>query len=107
MITYSDNLYLGESVKHINRIKRRIKYGRGQLKVFLLTLSNTDDQIDIFHNSMLKQRYYRKLDLRVIGIANSYDEALVVVQNILSDTMELKGNTNMKQYLQDIYNNKD
>lgn len=107
MITYSDNLYTGDSIKHVRRIKRKIKYGRGQLKVFILTLSNSSDQIDIFHNSMLKQRLFRKQDLRVVGLANSYDEALTIVLNILDDTLKENGNADMKKYLLNIYNNRD
>lgn len=107
MITYSDNLYLSDSIKHVNRIKRKIKYGRGQIKVFLLTLSNSSDQIDIFHNSMLKQKFYRKMNLRIIGIANSYDEALIIVQDILEDTIKDTGTYDMKEYLMSIFANKE
>lgn len=100
MITYSDNLYIGDTVKHINRIKRKIKLGKGQIRLYLITLANNCDQLDIFHNSMLKQRFYRKLDLKVVGIANSYDEALLLIQDILEDTMAETGTTDMKSYLQ-------
>ena len=101
MITYSNNLYLGDSVKHIKSIKRKIKYGRGQLKLYLITLSNSEDQLDIFHNAMLKQRYFRKLNLRVVGLANSYEEALEVVSQILDDTLAHTGVPDMKAYLSD------
>lgn len=102
MITYSEKLYVSNSIKDkkISAIKLGIKQGRGRLKLFLLTLSNNNsDQIDIIHNSMLKQRSYRKLDLRIIGFANSYEEATSLVVDIMNDTIAATGNCNMKDYL--------
>lgn len=104
MVTYSENLYLGEGVneKKLNKIKRNIRQGRGRFDLYIISLSNNDsDQLDIFHNAMFKQKLYRKFDIRIVGLATSYDEALLVVQGILEDTIEKNGNANMKKYLID------
>lgn len=100
MITYSNKLYTSDSIKKIDSIKRKIKYGHGQARLYLITLSNNgDNQLDIFHNAMLKQRLYRKFDLKVVGLSNSYDEALLIVEGILNDSLKETGSADMKSYL--------
>jgi len=103
MITYSNKLFVSSSIKErkIPAIKLGINQGRGRLKLYLITLSNNDsDQLDIIHNSMLKQRLYRKLDLRIVGFANSYDEATQLVLDILNETISNTGTCNIKEYLE-------
>ena len=109
MITFSDRIYCDNiSEKKIDLIKLGIKQGRGRLKLFLIALSNNDsDQLDIFHNSLLKQRLFRKLDLRIVGFADSKDEAIGIVQNMLDETIEQTGTCNIKAYLIDKYFVKD
>ena len=102
MVAYSDNLYLGEgiNIKKLNRIKRNIRQGRGRFDLYIISLSNNQyDQLDIFHNALFKQKSYRKFDIRIVGLASSYDEALAVVQKILDDTIAVTGKANMKQFL--------
>lgn len=102
MVTYSENLYLSEgiNIKKLNKIKRNIRQGRGRFDIYIISLSNNQhDQLDIFHNALFKQKLYRKFDIRVVGLASSYDEAIAVVQNILDDTLANTGKVDMKQYL--------
>lgn len=102
MITYSNKLYVSNSIKErkIPAIKLGIKQGRGRLKLYLITLSNNDsDQLEIIHNSLLKQRLYRKLDLRIVGFANSKEEATDLVIDMLNETIESTGSCNIKDYL--------
>ena len=102
MVTYSDKLYLSESIneKKLNKIKRNIKQGRGRFDIYIISLSNNEhDQLDIFHNAMFKQKIYRKFDIRIVGLATSYDEALVVIQRILDDTMQETNTVDMKGFL--------
>ncbi|MCR4749425.1 MAG: hypothetical protein K5877_06495 [Lachnospiraceae bacterium] len=102
MVTYSQNLYLSEKIgiKKVNKIKRNIRQGRGRFDLYLISLSNNaHDQLDIIHNSMFKQKLYRKFDIRVVGLAESYDEATGLVMKILDDTLTDTGNADMKSYL--------
>ncbi len=57
MIRFSDNLYVSDSIKEhkLPLYKLGIRQGRGKLKLYLLVLSNNEhDQLDIIHNSILK-----------------------------------------------------
>jgi len=103
MVTYSERLYTnGEiSQRKLNRIKRNIRQGRGRFNLYLISLSNNKyDQLDIIHNSMFKQKLYRKFDIRVVGLASSLEEAKELVLNILNDTIEETGTVDMKSFLE-------
>ena len=102
MIVFSEKLYLGSDLNEnkLNKIKRNIRQGRGSFDLHVIALSNNPhDQLDIFHNALFKQRLYHKLDMKIVGFAGSYDEAVCVVQRILADTLDETGDVNMKQYL--------
>lgn len=102
MLTFSKNLYIGETIKEkkINLYKLGLKQGRGLIKLYLITLSNNEsDQLDIIHNSLLKQRLYRKLDLRVVGLCNSRSEAIDIVNQIVAEAVENTGKADIKDYL--------
>ena len=102
MVTYSERLYTDDKInkKKLNKIKRNIRQGRGRFDLYLIALSNNDhDQLDIIHNSMFNQKLYRKFDIRVVGLASSYDEATSIVLNILEDTMTETGSVDMKGFL--------
>lgn len=102
MLTFSKNLYIGESIneKKINFYKLGLKQGRGLIKLYLITLSNNEsDQLDIIHNSLLKQHLYRKLDLRVVGLSNTKSEAIDIVNHIVTEAVENTGKADIKDYL--------
>ena len=99
MIKFYNNLYVSDSVKNINKIKWKIRIGRGQLNIFLIIISNSSDQLECIHNALLKQPIYRKLDLKIVGFATSYDESLLLIQKILEDVWKETGNADMKDYL--------
>ena len=103
MVTYSERLYTGEKIdeKKINRIKRNIRQGRGRFDLYLISLSNNGhDQLDIIHNSMFKQKLYRKFDIRIVGLASSYNEATQLILSILDETIKETGTADMKSFLE-------
>ncbi len=99
MIKFYKNLYISDSIHHVNRIKWKLRTGTGQLNIYLVTISNSSDQLECFHNSLLKQPIYHKLNIRVVGIASGYDEAIAMIQLILNDVLTKTGNADMKTYL--------
>ena len=103
MVTYSQKLYTGEKIneKKIKKIKRNIRQGRGRFDLYIISLSNNDhDQLDIIHNSMFKQKLYRKFDTRIVGLASSFDEAKQMVLDILDETIKTTGSVDMKSFLE-------
>lgn len=66
--------------------------------VYVITLSEQNDLMDIYHNALLKQPYYRKNPPYVIGIADSYSAAVDLVQNILMDVNSQTGGYDIKSF---------
>ncbi len=99
MIRFYHNLYVSDSIKKLKRVKWKILTGRGQLDIYLITICNAKDQLEIIHNSLLKQKAFRKSDLRVVGITSGYGDAFKIVQNILDEVLDNTGTADMKKYL--------
>lgn len=95
------NLYIGDTINDPNKIKRKVRRHAKQLKVFVLILASGNDQLEICHNTLLTQPYYKKKENEpfVIGIAGNYDEAVALVCRITEEAVEQNGNADLKQYL--------
>lgn len=89
---YKD-LYIGElAKKHKNRIIRKIKNGKFQTGVYVLTLPLNDDNIlDIYPSYVLNQKYYREISIDIVGLACGYDEAMEVLQKLVIDCYKSTG----------------
>lgn len=83
---YKD-LYVGEKAKKQKyKIISRITRKKTQVGVYVITLPLNDDNIlDIYPSYILNQKYYRRADMKIIGIACGYDEALGLMQSIVMD----------------------
>ena len=91
-------LYVGDTVKDPNKIKKKLKRHEGCL-VYVICIAQGDDQLEIYHSGYLKQKYYRKHPPIVIGIASDYKEAVNIVVQITKECVEKTGSCNLKDYL--------
>lgn len=97
---FYDKLYIGDSIKRPELIKWKLRVAAGQFNVYLIVISNNqDNQLECFHNALLKQRFFRKQKLYVVGIAGSYEEALDLIQSITQDCVRETGRGNIKAFL--------
>lgn len=96
-------LYVSESIgKKANRIKWRIKHGAGTPGVYVLTFaSNSENLLDIIPSWNLMQRAYPKKNLKVIGLAKGYDDALELVRTIVDETYQNTGSVDVWSYLRE------
>lgn len=79
-------LYTSPSLQKKRRqIVWKLKMGKTLPFIYVITLTEQNDLMDIYHCVLLKQPYYRKNPPYVIGIADSYAAAIDLVQNILMD----------------------
>ncbi len=93
-------LYVGKSVKNLNKIKAKLKKHSKLLDVYVITLSKNEfDQLEIHKAGYLSQKYYRMNPPYVIGIASDYDEAVDIVQQIAGEAFAAQGNCKLKEYL--------
>lgn len=91
-------LYVGEEVKNLTKKKINLKIGKGFLNFYIITLAQNDDQLNIFKASQLKQKLFDKKSLKIVGIANNYNEAVQLVVQITEDIYKQTGNANIKQF---------
>lgn len=95
------NLYIGDTIKKPNQIKRRMKYHAKQLKIYVIILCSGNDQLEICHSMLLRQPFYKKKENEpfVIGIAGNYEEAVELVCRITEEAVVQNGNADLKRYL--------
>ncbi len=101
-IAYHPHLYLGESMKRkkLDKIKKKLENRPFFSGVFLVAISrNPYDQLEIYSAKQLRWRYYRKYPPCVVGIAGDEREALALVEMIVKECMETRGDCALKEYL--------
>ena len=95
---FHKELYVGASIRNVRKVKWKLKHHAGQLRVFVITLSGGRDELEIYHCAFLQQRYYKKYPPYIVGIAGGYDEAVELLQQMVSDIYEKTGNYQLKEY---------
>ena len=101
-LVYHPDLYLGESIseKKLDRIKKKLENRPLFSGVFLVTASrNASDQLEIYDAKQLAQRYYRAYPPYIVGIAGDQEEALALVETIVRECLEARGDCALKEYL--------
>ena len=85
-----EDLFVGESVTgKIKKIKWKIEHNAGMLHTYIIT----------FPTRELLQKGYPKKNLHIIAVAGNYDEALLLACDIIKETYENTGKTDVKSYL--------
>ena len=94
------DLYVGESlIKKQNKVVRKLSRNIGQLSIYVITLAEGKDLLEIYHCGILKQKYLKKVSPFIVGIAKGYDEAIELMQVIVNDTFDATGNYQVKDYI--------
>ncbi len=102
MIHFRTQLYLGEGIdgRKLNRIKKQICKTPLLANVFLIVPArNPVDQLDIFNARQLAQPHYRDVELQVLGIASSHEDALLLIEKIVCECLETQGDCRLREYL--------
>lgn len=86
-------LYVGKKAQaDRNSIVYRIKRGKPQMGVYVLTLpANRENVLDIYPSYTLLQPHYKKMNLYVVGIARGREEALELMVKIVMDAYKSTG----------------
>jgi len=101
-LTFSANLYLSDSMysQKMDKLKKRLVERPILTKVFLLTIStNPNEQLDIIESKYLSFPYYNEHPLYVVGLAGSHGEAVALVEKIVQDCLDKRGDVNLKTFL--------
>ena len=101
-LTFSDKLYIGESIdiQKLDKIKKSLWNTPVLTKFFLITISiNPAEQLDIIESKYLTYSYYNTHPLHVVGLAKSNSEAVGLVQKIVQDCLDTQGDVDLKAFL--------
>lgn len=96
-----DSPVLGNSVaKRYEKIKRKINRKKVHPSVYLLVVSKTGKYpLEIIPSPVLLQKNYPADDLLVIGMAGTVTEKKELIQAVLTQVYEARGDFDVKEYL--------
>lgn len=85
MMFYS-KLYCDEhTARRKNKVIRKLRRNAGQVHLFLITIAENDNLFEILHCANLKQPYFPKKDLKIVGLASNYNAAVNLVISMIHD----------------------
>lgn len=97
-------LYVGETAtKRKNKIIKNIEAGKKQIGVYVLAFpTNKSNIMDIYPAFVLTQKHYMNMDLQIVGIAASREEAIDLTQEILMECYKKTGQFRIDQFINEI-----
>lgn len=93
------NLYVGDTIKNPEKIRKKLKKYAKLNNVYLITYMAENRQIEIYHCLMLQQYYYKENPPYIIGIAGSQEEAAQIICRIAEESMNKTGKADLVEYL--------
>lgn len=94
------HLYASDSLKKKRRqIAWKLKTYKFMPDIYVVTLAENRDLLEIYHSAILKQPYFKQYSPYVVGIAQNRDEAIELAQRIIIDTIHSNGNLDVKAYI--------
>ena len=101
-LEYYPRLYVSESINRekLEKLKKDLASRPHKADVYLLALpENSWDQLSIYESKYLRQEYYDRHPLYVIGIAAEYPEAMGMVEQIAREAWAARGDARLREYL--------
>ena len=101
-VIFREKLYLGESMNQTKLDKLKNIINEMPLfcsEYFLVLPANPNSQLEIFPARQLIQDYYSRNPIEVVGVAASYGEAVSLVEQIVTECLQERGDCALKEYL--------
>ena len=93
-------LYITPAMKKKKtKIIWKLDHGAGVTGVYLLLIPYTKaNQLEIMNAAYLKQRFLRKQNMTVVGMAESYEQAVLLLQQIVEEVYTKTGTANIRSF---------
>lgn len=100
MISWTSRLYVGDKMKKKKEnVIASINSREATFGVYCITFaSHPDNLFDIMNANELLFPYYKKSEVRIVGLARGKEEALKLVQNMLMEVYQKTGNFDVRTY---------
>lgn len=96
---YAKRLYVLEKERQqIEKWLRNIKRNKLQLFLYALVWNEKACQVEILHTSLFLQKWYPKEGLKIIGLAKSHEEALELLEDLLRDIYQDRGDYSLFEF---------
>ncbi len=101
-IKFYCNLYISEDFQtQKEKIIRKLRNNRVQPQVYVIALpSGSQNHLEFYSSMLLKQRAFQKMPLFVVGVANGYEDALYITQEIVEKVYMETKDTNIREYIE-------
>lgn len=95
------NLYVSDGYKKKKeKLVQKMKDGKYPLSAFVLVLiENGPNQMEFYPAAMLYQGYLTADNLYVVGLAESYMDAVYMVEEITREVYESTGTADIRSYM--------
>lgn len=100
-------LYVGASVRHPDKVIRRLRKGSPLINAYVILLAEGEDLLEIYDARIFAQRFYRNQARTVVGIAGDHEEAVELVVRITEESLAVRGDCALKAYLLERMREKD
>ncbi len=103
------DLYLGEKIaKKKNKLIYKINEGKLSPTTFVIVLPrNNRDILETFPFEVLKQKYYKRQDFFIVGLAKGREEANELMCRIIVDCFRQTDTVNVRDFILDREAKKD
>lgn len=100
-ITYYCDIYISEALeKKKKKIMKKLASNSLQPFVYIITLAQGEqNHLEFYSSVLLRQHVYENTPLFVVGIADGYDGAVVLVEHIAEDVYSETGETDIREYI--------
>ena len=92
-------MYVGEGIKNKQKVLWKLKHGAGMVDIYVISLSNGNDQLDCMKCSYFKQKAIRDSVGLIVGLAKGYSEAQNLMISMVEEALQETGSANVKEYL--------
>lgn len=95
------NLYVSDELKGKEQeIIYKLKRDQVQLNKYIIVFArNAKNHLEFYDSVLLLQKCWEKENLFVVGIADGYDGALHLIENIVNEVYEVTGDVQIRTYL--------
>jgi hypothetical protein len=96
-----EDLYVGYNLlDKKTKVINQIRAGKPMFNKYVLTLPQNDyDTLEIYPSNVLIQKWYRDSDMVVVGIAEGMEEAMDMMQLIIMECFNSRGNVKVKDFI--------
>ena len=96
---FLEEMYVGKGIKNKDRTIWKLKHGAGMVDVYVISISNSSEQLDCTLCSYFKQRAIRDSVGLVVGLAKGYSEAKELIVSMIEEALRETGSANVKDYI--------